>query len=131
VNTLVRNLLLLLLFISTSASAWNCGDLNTQSEMNQCAFTEYQKEDKELNKIYNSYRTRLDDDQKRQLKSVQLAWVKFRDLVCEFESSGVKGGSVYPLILQSCLARVTSDRIKELSILANCKEGDLSCPAWE
>jgi uncharacterized protein YecT (DUF1311 family) len=130
-KALGRAIFVAAVFISFAAFAENCGDLDAQSEMNDCAFREYKKVDKELNEIYNSYRARLDEGQKRQLRDVQLEWVKFRDLACAFESSGVEGGSVYPLVINYCLARRTADRVKELSALANCKEGDLSCPAWK
>ena len=127
--SLMRATLLVCLYVPMVASAANCGDLSSQYQMNQCAFSEYQKADKKLNDIYRSYRARLDEAQKRQLRDVQRAWVKFRDLSCAFESSAVKGGSVYPLIYQSCLERLTNVRVQALSILANCEEGDLSCPA--
>lgn len=123
--------LVLVISLPAAASATDCGDLNTQLAMNQCALAEFQKADKKLNALYNSYRAWLEEDQKRQIKGVQLAWIKFRDSACEYESSGVKGGSVYPLILQTCLTRMTNERIRELSTLANCREGDLSCPAWK
>lgn len=124
-------LLLFLLCVPVTVFSANCGDLETQSAMNQCAYREYQQVDKELNEFYNTYRTRLNERQKSQIKEVQLAWVKFRDLACDFESSGVTGGSAYPFILQSCLTAMSRARLAELKYLANCREGDLSCPAWQ
>jgi uncharacterized protein YecT (DUF1311 family) len=106
-----------------------CGDRQTQAEMNQCAAADYATVDGELNKVYNDYRSRLTEVQKRQLGDAQLAWIRFRDLSCEFESSGVKGGSAHPFVLQSCLAAMTRARIQQLSTLAGCEEGDLTCPA--
>lgn len=122
---------ILLFCIPIAALSADCGDQTTQSGMNQCTYGEYQKADKELNEVYSAYRSRLDASQKKQIKNVQLAWVKYRDLTCDFESSGVKGGSVYPFILQSCLTKMTLARLEELKFLANCEEGDLSCPAWK
>jgi uncharacterized protein YecT (DUF1311 family) len=118
-------------FASYAAIAQNCGDLPTQSEMNQCAAADYANVDRELNRIYGDYRSRLSEDQQRQLRESQRAWIRFRDSSCAYESSGVKGGSVYPLILNSCLANMTRTRIRQLAELANCQEGDLSCPAWK
>jgi uncharacterized protein YecT (DUF1311 family) len=71
--------------MSATAFAADCGDLNTQSAMNQCALTQFQQLDEEFNKVYREYRSRLDERQKQQLKGAQLAWVKFRDLACTFE----------------------------------------------
>lgn len=124
--------LLSLLAFAVSATAFaDCGDLNTQTAMNQCAMEQFQRLDKELNKVYTEYRSRLDKRQKQQLKEVQLAWIKFRDLACAFESSGVEDSSVHPFIFQSCLSAKTNARLKKLSSLANCGEGDLSCPHME
>jgi len=120
---------LLLGVLPADVFATDCGYLKTQSEMNQCTYEEFQRVDAELNSLYGAYRSRLDVHLKRQLKAVQLAWVKFRDLACEYESTGVKGGSVYPFILQSCLTSMTRSRVEQLHYLANCEEGDLSCPA--
>jgi len=122
---------MLLFCVPVTAFSANCGDLKTQSEMNQCAYREYQQADKELNEVYSTYRLRLNESQRRQIKDVQLAWIKFRDLACDFESSGVKGGSVYPFILQTCLTTMTRARLLQLKFLADCEEGDLSCPAWK
>lgn len=124
----MKRLLPLMLCFPMLSMAADCGDLPNQSDMNQCAGKAYKAADTELNRVYNNYRARLEETDKRKLKDVQLAWIKFRDLSCEFESSSVEGGSVHPYISLSCLAKVTRTRIQQLEVLANCKEGDLSCP---
>lgn len=124
-------LLSLVFLVSTAAFAAECGDLDTQVTMNQCAMVQFQQLDKELNKAYTEYQSRLDKRQKRQIKEVQLAWVKYRDLACAFESSGVEGGSAHPFIFRSCLAEKTRARLRDITLLASCEEGDLSCPAWK
>ena len=126
-SIIISSILLFCVPIATLSA--DCGDQTTQSGMNQCAYGEYQKSNKELNEVYRAYRSRLDANQKQQLKDVQLVWVKYRDLTCDFESSGVKGGSVYPFIRQSCLTKMTRARLQEIKFLAHCEEGDLSCPA--
>lgn len=120
---------LLMFGITGTAASAKCGDLPTQAEMNQCAAQAYAQADRELNELYKKYMARLSDEQQRQLRDAQLAWIRFRDLSCGFESAGVKGGSTYPFVLSSCLARMTRARVQQLGALANCKEGDLSCPA--
>ena len=117
--------------ISATAFAAECGELDTQAAMNQCVMVQFQQLDKEMNKAYTEYQSRLDRRQKRQIKEVQLAWVKFRDLACTFESSGVEGGSAHPFIFRSCLAEKTRARLSDLTRLISCEEGDLSCPAWK
>ncbi|MPZ42425.1 MAG: DUF1311 domain-containing protein [Betaproteobacteria bacterium] len=123
--------IVLMLEVTDTAASANCGELQTQVEMNQCASHDYAKADRELTMLYNEYWARLSEDRKRQLRDAQLAWLKFRDLSCSFESSGVRGGSVYPLMLNTCLATMTRARLQQLTVLANCKEGDLSCTVWE
>ena len=113
-----------------SASAWaDCSAPSTQSEMTQCAGQAYSAADKKLNLAYNEYRTRLSAEQKKKLTQAQLAWVKFRDLSCAFESSGAEGGSAYPMVRSGCLAAKTESRLKEIKALQDCQEGDMSCPA--
>jgi uncharacterized protein YecT (DUF1311 family) len=68
------------LVMSSIVYAQSCGDLPTQTQMNECAAADYAKIDGELNRIYGGYRSRLNDDQKKQLREVQLAWIRFRDL---------------------------------------------------
>ena len=117
-------------FGMTSISwAQDCRKPKTQLEMNQCAKRDYDTATKEINQIYNEYRKRLNPSQKEQIKEVQLAWIKYRDLACKFESSGVSGGSAESMIVGVCLTRLTRARIAELKTLSKCEEGDLSCPA--
>lgn len=113
-----------------AAPVWaeDCVNAMDQSTLNQCAAAEYAAQDKRLNQLYGDYRKRLDDGQKLQLKEVQLAWIKFRDLACAFESASVEGGSAYPMVLNGCLTQKTAARVEELEQLAVCEEGDLSCP---
>ena len=108
--------------------AASCVDLPTETETRLCAAAELDQADQALNKTYAKYRSGLDESQKRQLKEVQLAWIRFRDLSCRFESSGVEGGSIHGFILNTCLTGMTRDRTRRLQALLDCKEGDLSCP---
>lgn len=116
------------LIFSNSALALNCQNAETQSDMNKCFSMELDRETKKINKIYNDYMKRLNPSQQQQLKEIQFSWIKFKDLDCKFESSGVEGGSAHSMILSSCLTRKTRERIKELESFASCTEGDLSCP---
>ncbi len=81
----------------------NCNNLKTQLEMNVCSAKEYQREDTRLNKNYKELVGKLGSSERKKLKAVQLSWIKFRDLQCEFEASGYEGGSIQPLIRSSCL----------------------------
>jgi uncharacterized protein YecT (DUF1311 family) len=87
------------------------------------------RETKKINQTYNTVRAKLSPKQQQDFKAVQLAWIKFKDLDCKFQASGVAGGSAYPMIVSECLTAKTIQRNKELDYLLNCQEGDLSCPA--
>jgi len=119
-----------LLSLMNNSHAVDCNKLISEIEMKQCVSQEYKLLDKQLNKIYSEYRTRLDNVKKKQLKEAKIAWLTYRDLSCNFEASGVKGGEVYPMVHTQCLSQKTRARIIEMENLITCKEDDLSCPAW-
>jgi uncharacterized protein YecT (DUF1311 family) len=54
--------------------------------------------------------------------------VTFRDAECDFSTSGVSGGTVYPMIHAICLDRLTSKRIDDFKTYLKCQEGALDCP---
>jgi len=123
--------LLLICGLAPVAMAEDCADPKTQTDMNACSYANLDSETKKLNKTYGDLIAKLNPEQKQLIKQAQLAWIKFKDLSCKYEASGVKGGSAYPLILSDCLAAKTQQRNKELEALSHCQEGDLSCPAWQ
>jgi uncharacterized protein YecT (DUF1311 family) len=115
-------------FIVGVVNANECAK-ESASEAPKCAVEEFRALDAKLNKDYNNYRLRLDEFKKLKFRDVQLAWIKYRDLACGFESSQVEGGSAFQMIRSQCLSKLTRQRIDELEYLLNCEEGDLSCPA--
>lgn len=114
--------------ISISAAALDCQHPQTQVEMNECALTVLKREKISINDTYGKLNSRLNSVQKQQLKKAQLAWIKYRDLACQFEASGVAGGSAHAMILTSCITEKTRQRNLELKVLIECQEGNLSCP---
>ncbi|WLG99453.1 lysozyme inhibitor LprI family protein [Pseudomonas beijingensis] len=121
-----------LLFVAV-AQADDCADAITQGEMNQCAAKENKAADNELNSLYKQITARLKDnpEAKKMLVKTQRAWIAFRDAECDFSASGVKGGSVYPLIYSNCITAQTKARVEAFKTYLKCKEGDLSCPVPE
>ncbi|AXJ06069.1 urease-associated protein [Pseudomonas fluorescens] len=118
------------LFTSIAHAAADCANASDQATMNQCAAQENKAADKELNTVYQQITARLKDnpDGKKLLVSAQRAWIGFRDAECKFSASGVKGGSMYPMIHSSCITRVTKDRTEALKQYLKCEEGDVGCP---
>ena len=115
--------------MGTNASAENCDVLQKQADMNRCHVSEYKAADKMLNDVYASYRATLGDIQKKSLTNAQLAWIKYRDLSCDFETTNAKGSSMFQMLLSICLTEKTRSRIEEIKKLHFCEEGDVSCIA--
>ena len=113
---------LLLPFLLTAAGAkpqkerpiHPCEGNGSQAEATGCARREYLAADAELNKAYGRLAGVLDADEKALLKESELAWIKYRDSNCTFESSQYAGGTMRPMIESFCLARVTRARAAEL-----------------
>jgi uncharacterized protein YecT (DUF1311 family) len=99
----------------------------SQMELKAQAGSALQKSDAQLNAVYNKLRARISDAGKQKLLLAQQSWLRFRDLECEFETMGTVGGSIHSMIVAICLTRLTDQRIKDLEVQLNCKEGDLSC----
>ncbi|MBX9409084.1 lysozyme inhibitor LprI family protein [Pseudomonas baetica] len=118
------------LFTPLAHAAIDCANASDQATMNQCAGQDFKAADKELNTVYQQITGRLKDnpDSKKLLVNAQRAWIGFRDAECAFSSSGVAGGSVYPLIYSSCMTAVTKVRVETLKQYLKCEEGDMGCP---
>ncbi|HJZ81366.1 MAG TPA: lysozyme inhibitor LprI family protein [Pyrinomonadaceae bacterium] len=91
-----------------------CADAQSQAEMNICAGKEYKAADAELNQAYQKLNSMLEAEEKAQLKEAETAWIKYRDLNCDFVADQYKGGTIRPMILGLCLADVTRNRTTEL-----------------
>lgn len=86
----------------------------SQAELNDAAGRDYKKTDQEMNAAYKKLMNVLDRDQKADLKTAQVAWLKFRDAEGEFLSSKAKGGTIHPMIHAAHLAHITQERTREL-----------------
>lgn len=120
-------LILALSTVAITAQAADCQSAVTQADMNACAARDLAEADAELNKLYVDYRARLNHARQNQIRDVQLAWIKYRDLSCRFQSSAAAGGSAANYVLSSCRAEKTRTRVQELKALSTCQEGDVSC----
>jgi uncharacterized protein YecT (DUF1311 family) len=85
----------------------------TTVDMKECASKELEEATKKLNTTYNSYRKLLEPKQQNDLKAVQLAWIKYKDLRCNLEYSFYEGGSMAGLVGTTCLTYITNQRLKE------------------
>jgi uncharacterized protein YecT (DUF1311 family) len=117
-------------------SAQDCANAVSQSELNACAQSEYERADKRLNQTYAQVKARIGKRAvlKSKVINAQRTWIAFRDAECAVSAEGVSGGSAEPMVYASCLARMTeartktlSDMLTWLSDMLTCEEGDLSC----
>ena len=107
----------------------DCKNAATQADMNICAARDYETADKELNAQYKKTRaamvawdTELEGDQKGAEKALlksQRAWIDYRDGECEAEGFQARGGSLEPMLISGCMAKLTRQRTKELADLAD------------
>lgn len=105
----------------------DCANAITQSDMNACAFADWQAADKALNTAYQKARLvmkNLDADLPEQergaeasLKAGQKAWITFRDSTCMAEGYVMHGGSAEPLLVYGCMARLTEQRTTDLNMM--------------
>jgi uncharacterized protein YecT (DUF1311 family) len=87
--------------------------LGTMLDMNRCLADEYWKVDARLNAIYRQLIGSLADPSS--LRKSQAAWVRFRDLDCEYASSGISAdGSLRPFSDNACRIDATEKRIRDL-----------------
>jgi uncharacterized protein YecT (DUF1311 family) len=91
-----------------------CAEAQSQGEMNVCWHDQYKAADARLNTVYREFTSKLSDEETAQLKTAQLAWLKYRDSNCEFVADQFKGGSMRPMVSAMCLADVTNARVAEL-----------------
>lgn len=87
--------------------------LGTMLDMNECLADEYKKADARLNDVYRKLTASLADASA--LRKSQIALVRFRDLACEYESSGIDTyGSLRPFSDNACRIDKTEKRIRDL-----------------
>ena len=88
---------------------------DTQYEMNECAAADFQMADTQLNATWEQAKSFMDGiNQGAALLDAQRKWLAFRDAACAAEIAPYEGGSIQPLILWTCLTRLTQTRTEDL-----------------
>lgn len=102
----------------------------TQAEMNQQAYDEFNKSDKKLNEVYQKIKSIYKSDTLflQNLQKSQQLWIKFRDaeLNMKFPAYPDKNyGSIHPICRASYLIDLTENRINTLqNWVPGIEEGD-------
>lgn len=119
-----KYLLLLTLFVYTSLNAEGiiCKEDGNQAQMNQCAYQDFQKADRQLNIVYKALRKKniTDKEYLQNLKASQRLWIKFRDaelkmiFTCPHKNSRICFGTMYELLFYEAQKDLTLERVKNL-----------------
>ena len=108
----------------------NCANATDQTTLTACADRAYKKSDAELNRTYDAVIARLRGAKPLadKLVNAQRAWIAYRDAECNFSSANAEGGTVYPMVVSTCLDDLTKTRNETLRGYLSCEDGDLACP---
>lgn len=90
-----------------------CAD-QTQLGLNICAAEWAHTAEFLRSQITANLAQQLPTDLQTQLAITDAIWVTFRDQHCQAVSWPLLGGSAYPLVYNSCYAKITNDRIADL-----------------
>ncbi|SCI94788.1 Uncharacterized protein conserved in bacteria [uncultured Clostridium sp.] len=86
----------------------------TNGELVEAEYTRLKRWDNMLNEIYSLLKTQLPESEMNELKSKQRSWIEYRDKTAENEASENRGGSLYYVVYNGSLARLTKERCYEL-----------------
>ncbi len=114
--------LILMALPARADEALNCKDPRDQSSMTLCAGLDFEKADKELNALWPTLKSDAEasdtaagtHEYADALLASQRAWITFRDAECIWQGYDAHGGSLEPMIVNVCSARLTRERIKQL-----------------
>ncbi len=111
---------------------WDCSDPGSlpQQGMNYCAGEDFSAADEELNAVYRDVRAEMKATDKglaewdpkyvgaeEALLKAQRAWIDYRDGHCDNIGFQARGGTLEPLLVESCKADMTRKRTQELKEL--------------
>ena len=114
--------LVLMAMPARADDALDCKEPLDQNTMTRCAGVDFEKADKELNELWPELKVDAEANEKDTgkheyadaLLASQRAWIVFRDAECIWQGYEAHGGSLEPMIVNGCSARLTRDRIKQL-----------------
>ncbi|MDR6887198.1 MULTISPECIES: lysozyme inhibitor LprI family protein [Variovorax] len=92
----------------------DCNPDGNQQQLNACAARDFRAADAALNIRYGEVMKTLSPQMRVALRTEQRAWLKGRDPACKRASKANEGGSIWPLVFNSCLEKSTLKRTAEL-----------------
>ena len=103
----------LLLICSLNAEQFD-SNIN-QVQIEQASKNHLEAVDFMLNKAYMKLINVLDNQAKKDLKTAQRSWLKYRDFNTKVSSSAYRNGSIHGTIHNQALIEITNNRTAELS----------------
>jgi uncharacterized protein YecT (DUF1311 family) len=97
-----------------NANAIDCGNVATQSEMNNCFAREAKRIQDLLNALVEELRKHVGPEESQELQRVQATWTAYRDAHCQWQAHFFEGGSIQPTEYSTCIAESSWSRIGEL-----------------
>ena len=91
----------------------NTDDMN-QMELNSCAAEAADLAETQMQSVYTKATALVAGNDLVLLKRTQNAWKHYRALECEALGAGFEGGSLQPLIISTCMKKLTDSRKKEI-----------------
>jgi uncharacterized protein YecT (DUF1311 family) len=133
-TSMIRTIVVLACLTRTAAAQEvDCANAMAQSDLNACAYQDWEVADADLNDAYQSamqllkeWDANLPADEKggaAALKDAQRAWITFRDKACEAEGFAMKGGSAEPLLVYGCMRQLTEERTGHLTAMVEAYGG--------
>ena len=119
-------------FLLVSLAAVNpCEGAESQYASTQCAVGDFKRADRQLNvqfqvalgaaeKRDKSQATRPSDGRQSNtnaLRNAQRSWLLFRNAHCTVEGYWGRGGTIEPMLVNFCLARITRERTEQLRMM--------------
>ena len=99
----------------------------SQGEMTATAAEEARDANLKLKEVLAQLNAKISPEGRARLKAAEAAWLRYREMQCEFNAARSSGGSVHAMILSLCHADLTKQQTELLEVQLNCEEGDLSC----
>lgn len=124
----MKKLLVLLMCVSSLATAKDVCDTSTQGGINMCSMQSAQSADKELNQVYKAVLNKFSKEKEftDNLKKAQRAWLVWRDAEVSaiYPGDSSQYGQVYAMCHEQAVEELTRQRIKQLKKWLNGTEGD-------
>ncbi|MDC0535094.1 DUF1311 domain-containing protein [Francisellaceae bacterium] len=99
----------------------------TQLELNQESHQKRLMVETKLNQTIQQYKKLIDPEYINLFNQSEANWKKYIHSYCKFISQKNIDGSIYPLVLNNCLANKITQHTKAINQLLKCAEGDLQC----